>query len=125
LAERQARAAIALVRVGKAEGAYPLLRHSRDPRLRSFIMNWLNPLGADPKALVAELDRLDSGRRGTDILPMPLSGHGLEARATSSAGRGSPDHCGEHLGSDEKRLKTRGLLVGGRPPTNSFGDRDP
>ena len=50
LAERQARAAIALVRLGKAEEVWPLLRHSADPRLRSFIVNWLSPLGADPKA---------------------------------------------------------------------------
>ena len=49
LAERQARAAIALLRMGKAEEVLPLLRHSADPRLRSFIVNWLNPLGADPK----------------------------------------------------------------------------
>ena len=50
LAERQARAAVALVRMGKAEEVLPLLRHSADPRLRSFIVNWLNPLGADPEA---------------------------------------------------------------------------
>ena len=50
LAERQARAAVALVRMGKAEEVWPLLRHSADPRLRSFIVNWLNPLGADPEA---------------------------------------------------------------------------
>ena len=60
LAERQARAAIALVRLGDADLVWPLLRHSADPRLRSFIVNWLNPLGADPKAMVAELDRLSS-----------------------------------------------------------------
>jgi hypothetical protein len=60
LAERQARAAIALVRRGRAEEVWPLLRHSADPRLRSFIVNWLNPLGADPKLIAAELDRLDS-----------------------------------------------------------------
>ena len=53
LAERQARAAIALVRLGEAEGVWPLLRHSADPRLRSFLVNWLNPLGADPRILVA------------------------------------------------------------------------
>ena len=57
LAQRQARAAIALVRLGHADEVWPLLRHSADPRLRSFIVNWLNPLGADPKAIVAELDR--------------------------------------------------------------------
>ena len=49
LAERQARAAVALVRLGHADEVWPLLRHSADPRLRSFIVNWLNPLGADPK----------------------------------------------------------------------------
>jgi len=63
LAERQARAAVALVRLGKAEDVWPLLRHSSDPRLRSFIVNWLNPLGADPLAVAAELDRLDSSLR--------------------------------------------------------------
>ena len=51
LAERQARAAVALLRMGKAGEVMPLLRHSPDPRLRSFIVNWLSPLGADPKSL--------------------------------------------------------------------------
>ena len=60
LAERQARAAVALVRMGQAKEVWPLLRHSADPRLRSFIVNWLDPLGADPKRIAAELDRLDS-----------------------------------------------------------------
>jgi serine/threonine protein kinase/formylglycine-generating enzyme required for sulfatase activity len=60
LAERQARAAVALVRLGKPESVWPLLRHSADPRLRSFIVNWLNPLGADPHPIAAQLDRLDS-----------------------------------------------------------------
>ena len=65
LAERQARAAVALVRMGKAEEVWPLLRHSADPRLRSFILNWLNPLGADPEALAAELDRIDPNAKPT------------------------------------------------------------
>ena len=65
LAERQARAAVALVRMGKAEEVWPLLRHSADPRLRSFIVNWLNPLGADPKLIVAELDRIDPNTKPT------------------------------------------------------------
>ena len=63
LAERQARAAVALVRLGHPGDVWPLLRHSADPRLRSFIVNWLHPLGADPHAVVAELDRLDSSPR--------------------------------------------------------------
>jgi len=60
LAERQARAAIALVRLGRAPPVWPLLVHSPDPRLRSFIVNWLFPLGADPKVVAAEFDRLNS-----------------------------------------------------------------
>ncbi len=69
LAERQARAAIALVRLDKADEVWPLLRHSADPRLRSFIVNWLSPLGADPKLIAAELDRIDSS-------PAPTAGKG-------------------------------------------------
>jgi serine/threonine protein kinase/formylglycine-generating enzyme required for sulfatase activity len=57
LAERQARAAIALVRFGRADDVWPLLRYSPDPRLRSFIINWLNPLGADAHSLAAEFAR--------------------------------------------------------------------
>jgi eukaryotic-like serine/threonine-protein kinase len=67
LAERQARAAIALVRMGKAEEVWQLLRHSADPRLRSFIVNWLNPLGVDPKLIATELDRIDPKARPTPI----------------------------------------------------------
>ncbi len=63
LAERQARAAVALARMGQAEKIWPLLRHSADPRLRSFIVNWLNPMRADPKLIAGELDRLDSRPR--------------------------------------------------------------
>jgi formylglycine-generating enzyme required for sulfatase activity len=65
LPERQARAAVALVRMGKSEEVWSLLRHSADPRLRSFIINWLNPLGADPKTLAAEFDRIGSNAKPT------------------------------------------------------------
>jgi serine/threonine protein kinase/formylglycine-generating enzyme required for sulfatase activity len=63
LAERQARAAVALIRLGHAGGVWPLLRHGADSRLRSFIINWLGPMGADPKVVAAELDRIDSNAR--------------------------------------------------------------
>jgi eukaryotic-like serine/threonine-protein kinase len=69
LAERQARSAIALLRMGQVEEVIPLLRHSADPRLQSFIVNWLSPLGADPKILAAELDRI-----GTNAKPPPVQG---------------------------------------------------
>ena len=49
LAERQAGRRSPWSGLGKAETVWPLLRHSTDPRLRSFIVNWLNPLGADPR----------------------------------------------------------------------------
>ena len=68
LAERQARAAVALLKLGKAEDVFPLLAHSADPRLRSFIVNWLNPLGADPHRISAELDRRGNVGAG---LPTP------------------------------------------------------
>ena len=67
LAERQARAAVALLRMDKAEEVWPLLRHSADPRLRSFIINLLNPLGADPKLIAAELDRIDPKAKPTPV----------------------------------------------------------
>jgi len=72
LAERQARAAVALVRMGKAEEVWTLLRHSADPRLRSFIVNWLNPLVADPKLIAAELDRIAPNAK-----PTPAEGQQL------------------------------------------------
>ena len=65
LAQRQARAGVALVRMGKAEEVWPLLRHSADSRLRSFIVNWLSPLGADPRTIVAELERLPATAQPT------------------------------------------------------------
>jgi formylglycine-generating enzyme required for sulfatase activity/tetratricopeptide (TPR) repeat protein len=79
LAERQARAAVALVRLGQAEEVWPLLRHGADPRLRSFLINWLNPLGADPQLIAAELERL--AQRGS---PDP-------AETAGEVRRGSPN----------------------------------
>jgi serine/threonine protein kinase/formylglycine-generating enzyme required for sulfatase activity/tetratricopeptide (TPR) repeat protein len=65
LAERQARAAIALARMGNAEEVWGLMRHRADPRLRSLVVNWLSPQGADPKLIAAELDRIDAIARPT------------------------------------------------------------
>jgi formylglycine-generating enzyme required for sulfatase activity len=45
--------------MGEADRVWPLLKHSADPRLRSFIVNWLSPLGADPRLVVAELELID------------------------------------------------------------------
>jgi formylglycine-generating enzyme required for sulfatase activity len=64
LAERQARAAIALLRLGHAAAVWPRVRYSPDPRLRSFIANWLSPLGAGFTVIARELGRLDSSTSG-------------------------------------------------------------
>jgi serine/threonine protein kinase/formylglycine-generating enzyme required for sulfatase activity len=70
LAERQARAAVALVRLGEAKAVWPLLRHDPDPRLRSFIINLLRALGTDSRLIAAEFDRLDKvGQKSPDPRP--------------------------------------------------------
>jgi formylglycine-generating enzyme required for sulfatase activity len=58
-AQRQARAAAALSRLGKFSEIMPLLQHRTDTRLRSFIINWLGPLGTDPMVIAAELEKRD------------------------------------------------------------------
>ena len=58
LAQRQARAAVALLRWGQGEKVWPLLRHSPDPSVRSYIVNWLKPLAVEPKALMTRLESL-------------------------------------------------------------------
>jgi serine/threonine protein kinase/formylglycine-generating enzyme required for sulfatase activity len=56
LAKRQANAAVVLLRLGHADVIWPLLKHSPDPRVRSYLIHRLSPLGADPKTLVSRLD---------------------------------------------------------------------
>jgi formylglycine-generating enzyme required for sulfatase activity len=65
LAKRQANAAVALLRLGRPERVWPLLQHRPDPRLRSYLIHRLSPLGADPRALVKRLteERDVSARR--------------------------------------------------------------
>jgi formylglycine-generating enzyme required for sulfatase activity len=55
IAEQQARAAAALIRFGTPDKIWPLLGHSADPRLRSFLVSWLLPLGVAPRILLAKL----------------------------------------------------------------------
>jgi eukaryotic-like serine/threonine-protein kinase len=56
LAKRRANAAVALFRLGKPEKVWPLLKFSPDPTVRSYIINWLSPLGADPQPIIQRLD---------------------------------------------------------------------
>jgi serine/threonine protein kinase/formylglycine-generating enzyme required for sulfatase activity len=52
LAQRQANAAVALLRLGQAERVWPLLKHSPDPRVRSYVIHRFGPLGADAETIV-------------------------------------------------------------------------
>ena len=47
LAKRQANAAVALLRMNQPAKVWPLLKHSPDPRVRSYLIHRLGPLGAD------------------------------------------------------------------------------
>ena len=119
LAERQARAAVALVRLGKAESVWPLLRHSADPRLRSFIVNWLNPLGADPHAVAAELERLDSSPR-----PAERGEGGRRPGEGSSAPATTMDAILFHPETSQRRALILALGTYG-PEGLSPGEREP
>jgi formylglycine-generating enzyme required for sulfatase activity len=64
-AKRQANAAVVLLRLGQAGAVWPLLRHPShpeprafgfsDPRVRSYLIHRLGPLGADPADVVRRL----------------------------------------------------------------------
>jgi formylglycine-generating enzyme required for sulfatase activity len=55
LAKRRANAAVALARMGQGEPVYPLLKHSADPRIRSYIISWLNTDGTETHSLIERL----------------------------------------------------------------------
>jgi serine/threonine protein kinase/formylglycine-generating enzyme required for sulfatase activity len=57
LAKRQANAAVALLRMEESEKVWHLLKHSEYPRVRSYLIHRLGPLGVDASVV---LDRLKS-----------------------------------------------------------------
>ena len=61
LAKRQANAAVALVRMNQAHKVWPLLKHSPDPRVRSSLVHWLAPRGADAAPVIERLDAKTEG----------------------------------------------------------------
>ncbi len=56
LAKRQANGAVALLRMNKPAQVWPLLKHSPDPRARSYLIHRLASLGADAGAIIQRLD---------------------------------------------------------------------
>ncbi len=65
LAERQARAAVALLQLRKPDVLVRLLRHSDDPRVRSFIINLVKPLGTNGDVIASEFLKLNPSSRTT------------------------------------------------------------
>ena len=59
LGRRQANAAVALLKLGAAQHVWKVLRHSPDPRARSYLIHWLSPLGGDPQTIVRRFDEED------------------------------------------------------------------
>jgi len=55
-AKRQTNAAVILLKRGKTENVWPQLKHSDDPRVRSYLIHRLSLLGSDPKTLLKRLD---------------------------------------------------------------------
>jgi formylglycine-generating enzyme required for sulfatase activity len=57
LAKRQANAAVALLHMNRPEKVWTLLALSPDPRVRSYLIHLLGPLGVDAGAIVGHLER--------------------------------------------------------------------
>jgi formylglycine-generating enzyme required for sulfatase activity len=55
--KKQTNATIALIRMGRLERSWPLLKHSPDPSLRSFLIHSLGHLRVEPGLLIARLDQ--------------------------------------------------------------------
>ncbi len=57
LAKRQANAAVALLRMGRATRVWPFFEHSSDPTLRSYLIHRLGPLGVDANIVLEQLKK--------------------------------------------------------------------
>ncbi len=86
LAGRQAIAAAALVRLGRPQSTWPLLRHGPDPRLRSLLIVGLASHGVAPNPLLAELDSIGP-RSGPTVVTGPRAMEAILFDAETSARR--------------------------------------
>src|SRR5262249_9710229 len=55
LAKRQANAAVAVLLMGRPAAFWPMLKHSADPTVRSYLIHRLGALGADPSEIIEKL----------------------------------------------------------------------
>ena len=56
LGVRQANAAASLLKLNQADPVWPLLKHSPDPRVRSYLIHRMGPLGANARAVIERLE---------------------------------------------------------------------
>ena len=56
LAKRQANAAVALLKMNQPAKVWPLLQHGPDPRVRSYLIHRMAPLGIEAGVIVHRLD---------------------------------------------------------------------
>jgi serine/threonine protein kinase/formylglycine-generating enzyme required for sulfatase activity len=54
-AKRQANAAVALLKMNQPAKIWPLLKHSSDPRARSYLVHRLGPLDVDPAVILKQM----------------------------------------------------------------------
>ena len=54
-------AAVALIRMNRPQRVWTLLKHGEDPRVRSYLIHRLGPMGSDPRVLVRRLPELAPG----------------------------------------------------------------
>jgi hypothetical protein len=57
LAVRQANAGAALLKLNQPEPVWPLFQHRPDPRVRSYLIHRLGPLGVNAKTVIDRLDK--------------------------------------------------------------------
>jgi eukaryotic-like serine/threonine-protein kinase len=103
LAERQANAAVALLKMGGADKVWPLLQHSADPSMRSYLIHRLASLEADP---IAVIDRL-SKEKNIEIrraLVLSLGEFGERQLATDKRMEIVPRLLGEYRENDDPGL---------------------
>lgn len=55
--KRRAQALVTLLRLGHPAAVWPLLQHSSDPELRSFLIHLFSALGVDPQVLCARYEQ--------------------------------------------------------------------
>jgi serine/threonine protein kinase/formylglycine-generating enzyme required for sulfatase activity len=82
-AKRKANAAVALLRLNHPESVWPLLQQSPDPRVRSYLVHRLGPLGADPSTVIHRLEQ-DSNPASRRSLVLSLGEYGDKQLSASA-----------------------------------------